>query len=76
MDAGLLGKYGPLDYFESAIVAITDVSTLFFGMTLNLSIMAVALPYFMGRVNRAARYAQAGIVLQTAGWISCCGQAL
>ena len=38
-------------------------------MTLNLSIMAVALPYFMGRVNRAARYAQAGIVLQTAGWI-------
>lgn len=47
----------------------TDVSTLFFGMTLNLSIMAVALPYFMGRVNRAARYAQAGVVLQTAGWI-------
>ena len=38
-------------------------------MTLDLSIMAVALPYFMGRVNRAARYAQAGIVLQTAGWI-------
>ncbi|MNR76087.1 putative diguanylate cyclase YdaM [compost metagenome] len=39
-------------------------------MTLNLCIMAVALPYFMGRVNRAARYAQTGIVLQTAGWIS------
>ncbi len=38
-------------------------------MTLNLSIMAVALPYFMGRVNRAARYAQAGIILQTAGWV-------
>ena len=38
-------------------------------MTINLSIMAVALPYFMGRVNRAARYAQAGIILQTAGWI-------
>jgi len=50
-------------------VAITDVSTLFFGMTLNLSIMAVALPYFMGRVNRAARYAQAGIILQTVGWV-------
>ena len=50
-------------------MAITDVSTLFFGMTLNLSIMAVALPYFMGRVNRAARYAQAGIILQTVGWI-------
>ncbi|MEV4781810.1 GGDEF domain-containing protein [Burkholderia sp. LMU1-1-1.1] len=38
-------------------------------MTLNLSIMAVALPYFMGRVNRAARYAQAGIILQTVGWV-------
>jgi len=38
-------------------------------MTFNLSIMAVALPYFMGHVNRAARSAQAGIVLQTAGWI-------
>lgn len=38
-------------------------------MTLNLAIMAVSLPYFMGRVNRAARYAQAGILLQTAGWI-------
>jgi diguanylate cyclase (GGDEF)-like protein len=50
-------------------VVTTDVSTLFFGMTINLSIMAVALPYFMGRVNQAARYAQAGIVLQTMGWI-------
>ena len=50
-------------------VLTIDVSSLFFGMTLNLSIMAVALPYFRGRVNRAARYAQAGIVLQTAGWI-------
>ncbi|KQQ31041.1 hypothetical protein ASF61_17590 [Duganella sp. Leaf126] len=38
-------------------------------MTLNLTIMAVALPYFMGQVNRAARYAQAGIVLHTVGWI-------
>lgn len=46
-----------------------DVSSLFIAMTLNLSIMAVALPYFMGRVNRAARSAQAGIVLQTAGWM-------
>lgn len=46
-----------------------DVFSLFVAMTLNLSIMAVALPYFMGRVNRAARYAQTGIVLQTAGWI-------
>lgn len=47
-----------------------DVFSLFVAMTLNLCIMAVALPYFMGRVNRAARYAQSGIVLQTAGWIS------
>ncbi|WP_432380514.1 GGDEF domain-containing protein [Duganella sp. P38] len=39
-------------------------------MTLNLLIMVVALPYFMGQVNRAARCAQMGIVLQTAGWIS------
>lgn len=38
-------------------------------MTINLAIMAVSLPYFMGRVNRAARGAQAGIVLQTMGWI-------
>ncbi|MYM81898.1 diguanylate cyclase [Duganella sp. FT50W] len=50
-------------------MATTDVSTLFFGMTINLSIMAVALPYFMGRVNLAARYAQAGIAMQTVGWI-------
>jgi diguanylate cyclase (GGDEF)-like protein len=46
-----------------------DVSSLFIVMTFNLSIMAVTLPYFMGRVNSAARYAQMGIVLQTAGWI-------
>ena len=46
-----------------------DVPSLFIAMTLNLAIMAVALPYFMGRVNRAARCAQSGIVLQTIGWI-------
>lgn len=46
-----------------------DVPSLFIVMTFNLAIMAVALPYFMGRVNRAARCAQTGIVLQTAGWI-------
>lgn len=46
-----------------------DVPSLFIAMTLNLAIMAVALPCFMGRVNRAARCAQAGILLQTAGWI-------
>lgn len=46
-----------------------DVTSLFIAMTVNLTIMAIALPYFMGRVNLAARCAQAGIVLQTAGWI-------
>lgn len=46
-----------------------DVASLFLAMTFNLCIMALALPYFMGRVNRAARHAQSGIVLQTAGWI-------
>lgn len=38
-------------------------------MTLNLTIMAVALPYFMGQVNLAARCAQAGMGLHTAGWV-------
>lgn len=47
-----------------------DVSSLLIAMTLNLTMMAVALPYFMGRVDRAARCAQIGIVLQSAGWIS------
>ncbi|MNK22946.1 putative diguanylate cyclase YdaM [compost metagenome] len=55
--------------FEIKLVQKIDVFSLFVAMTLNLSIMAVALPYFMGRVNRAARYAQSGIVLQTAGWL-------
>ncbi len=46
-----------------------DVSSLLFVMTLNMLVMAAALPYFMGRVNQAAHRAQAGIVLQTAGWV-------
>lgn len=46
-----------------------DVSSLLVAMTLNLSVTAIALPYFMGQVNRAARYAQAGIGLQMVGWI-------
>ncbi len=45
-----------------------DISSLLVAMTLNLTIMAIALPYFMGQVNRAARYAQAGMGLHTAGW--------
>lgn len=47
-----------------------DVPSLFIAMTLNLTIMSLTLPYFMGRVNRAARCAQAGIILQTIGWFS------
>jgi diguanylate cyclase (GGDEF)-like protein len=46
-----------------------DVPSLLVAMTLNLTIMAVALPYFMGQVNQAARYAQAGMGLHTLGWI-------
>jgi diguanylate cyclase (GGDEF)-like protein len=46
-----------------------DVSTLLIAMTLNLLTMAVALPYFMGQVDRPARRAQAGVALQAAGWV-------
>jgi diguanylate cyclase (GGDEF)-like protein len=46
-----------------------DVSSLLFVMTLNMLVMAAALPYFMGRVNQTAHRAQAGILLQTAGWV-------
>jgi len=46
-----------------------EVASLLFVMTLNLLTMAVALPAFMGRVNRPARYAQGGVALQTAGWM-------
>ena len=56
-------------FFENPAVHRIDVPSLFIAMTLNLLIMAVALPYFMGRVNRAARRAQTGIALQTAGWV-------
>jgi diguanylate cyclase (GGDEF)-like protein len=46
-----------------------EVASLLFVMTVNLLTMAAALPAFMGRVNRPARRAQAGIVLQTIGWV-------
>ena len=46
-----------------------QVASLLFVMTLNLLTMAVALPAFMGRVNRPARRAQAGVALQTVGWV-------
>ena len=46
-----------------------DVSSLLFAMTVNLLTMAAALPFFMGQVSKAAYRAQAGILLQTAGWV-------
>ncbi|MET0268078.1 MAG: GGDEF domain-containing protein [Duganella sp.] len=45
------------------------MSSLLVAMTLNLLVMAIALPYFMGQVNLAARYAQAGMGMHTAGWM-------
>jgi diguanylate cyclase (GGDEF)-like protein len=45
-----------------------DIATLLLAMTLCMVTMAVALPAVMGRVNAPARRAQAGIVLQAAGW--------
>lgn len=46
-----------------------DVSSLLIAMTLNLLTMAIALPYFMGQVDRPARRAQVGVALQAAGWM-------
>lgn len=47
----------------------TDIASLLFALTLNMLTMAVALPSVMGRVNQAARRAQAGILLQAIGWV-------
>ena len=45
-----------------------DIATLLFAMTVCMVSMAVALPAVMGEVNEPARRAQAGVVLQGAGW--------
>ena len=45
-----------------------DIATLLFSMTVCMVTMAVALPAVMGKVNRAARRAQIGILLQAIGW--------
>lgn len=45
-----------------------DIATLLFAMTVCMVTMAVALPAVMGQVNEPARRAQAGVVLQGAGW--------
>ncbi len=46
----------------------TDIASLLFALTLNMLIMAVALPSVMGQVNTAARRAQAGIAAGAVGW--------
>ena len=45
-----------------------DIASLLVAMTLSMITMAVALPAVMGQVNEAARRAQAGVMLQAAGW--------
>lgn len=45
-----------------------DTATLLFSMTVCMVTMAVALPAVMGNMNRAARRAQIGILLQAIGW--------
>jgi len=47
----------------------TDIAAFLFVLTLSMLTMAVALPSVMGRVNGAARLAQAGILLQAVGWV-------
>lgn len=53
-----------------------DIASLLVAMTLSMLIMAVALTSVMGDVNRAARLAQGGAVLQAAGWILLLGSGL
>src|SRR4051812_33011391 len=45
-----------------------DIRTLLFAMTTCMVTMAVALPAVMGRVDRPARIAQAGGVVQGIAW--------
>jgi len=46
----------------------TDIATLLLAVTISLVTMAATLPVVMGRVNSAARRAQAGVALQAFGW--------
>ena len=48
----------------------SDIASILIALTASMLTMAVALPAVMGRVNKAARQAQAGIALQAAGWAS------
>lgn len=46
-----------------------NIASLLVAMTLSMLTMAVALTSVMGNVNRAARLAQSGAVLQATGWV-------
>lgn len=46
-----------------------DVASILVAMTFSMLTMALALVSVMGKVNRAARFAQAGAVLQAFGWV-------
>jgi len=46
-----------------------DVASILVAMTFSMLTMALALVSVMGSVNRAARFAQAGAVLQALGWV-------
>ena len=45
-----------------------DIASLLFAMTVCMVTMAIALPAVMGAVRGAARFAQAGVVLQGVAW--------
>jgi len=47
-----------------------DIESLLVGTTLSMSTMALALVSVMGQVNKAARRAQRGAVLQAVGWLA------
>jgi diguanylate cyclase (GGDEF)-like protein len=46
-----------------------DIASLILALTVSMITMAIALPAVMGRVDKAARRAQAGIALQALGWV-------
>ena len=53
-----------------------DIASLLVAMTLSMLAIALALTSVMGDVNRAARLAQSGAVLQATGWILLLGSGL
>ena len=53
-----------------------DIATLLVAMTVCMVTMAIALPAVMGSVERPARLAQAGVVVQGAAWALLLGSTL